>query len=214
MASEPLPLRAGSDCQLRDPVAHINRERPPQKAIATVTDLSGADMARALRPVVRFTHYTTTDVRIAGSYVAAQSSSGGDVFDSCSNYGDSRTCPMPRYWLRVIDSRSRRHVDLTRDPPDPDVPDATAIALSGQVAWLDLRSPPQDYVLEATSLHPLAGRVSPHPRLPLTPEPSTHVRFDSLTGLCIGSVTAIRTTRPWDSQVARTRNSAQDRFQP
>jgi len=107
------------------------------------------------------TDHTMEQVQIVGTYVAAQSSSGEDLTDMCTKYGDSRTCPLPNYWVSVIDTKSRRHVDLPRHPPDSDVGDAAATSLSAQgaVAWLDLQSPPNLYVLEATALNPV-GRSS------------------------------------------------------
>ena len=105
--------------------------------------------------------HTMEQVQIAGTYVAVQSSSDEDLTDQCSKYGDSRRCPLPKYWVSVIDTKSRRRVDLPRHPPDPDVGDAAATSLSAQgaVAWLDLQSPPNVYVLEATALNPV-GRSS------------------------------------------------------
>ena len=100
-------------------------------------------------------------LQIAGTYVAVQSSSGEDLTDQCSKYAGSLTCPLPTYWASVIDTKSRRRVDLPRHPPDPDAGDAAATALSarGAVAWLDVQAPPNLYVLEATALDPV-GRAS------------------------------------------------------
>ena len=94
---------------------------------------------------------TTGGFVAAGTFVAADSSSGEAAFAECSKYGDSRGCPPPSYWISVADTRTRRHVDVVG------VNSPVVLSPQGALAWLV--GDPSSYELWATALDP-RGRSS------------------------------------------------------
>jgi hypothetical protein len=84
---------------------------------------------------------TTGNLRAAGAYVAAESSTGEATLAVCARYSDSLRCPLAQYWLTVIDTRGRRRARIPVYAPLPVpalVPFPVTLALSpkGAVAWL------------------------------------------------------------------------------
>ena len=84
---------------------------------------------------------TTGNLRAAGAYVAAQSSTGEATLAVCARYSNSRRCPPAQHWLTVIDTRDRRRARIpiyARLPVPAVVPFPVTLALSpkGAVAWL------------------------------------------------------------------------------
>jgi len=55
---------------------------------------------------------TTGSLRAAGTYVAAQSSTGEATLAVCARYSNSRRCPPAQHWLTVIDTRDRRRARI------------------------------------------------------------------------------------------------------
>lgn len=97
---------------------------------------------------------TTTQIRVAGTYVAASSSSGQGTAQECAKYGSSQNCPSPSFWVRVIETKTRRHANLPRGQvPSSDANSAITVSPRGAVAWLD-RDIAGGYDLEAAALHP------------------------------------------------------------
>jgi hypothetical protein len=100
---------------------------------------------------------TTRNFLAAGSYVAAHSSKGEATLSSCAKYGDTRSCPPPKYWIRVADTKTLRHVDVrvyvgftvASYPLPTDVP--LALSPKGALAWLESGS--SGYSLRAAALH-------------------------------------------------------------
>jgi hypothetical protein len=90
--------------------------------------------------------------RAAGAYVAAEGSSGDAGFNECSKYGDSRTCPPPTTWIRVVEASTRRQVDLSGH----DLTAGGVVSGAGALAWLEASS--GSFELWATSLDPRGRR--------------------------------------------------------
>jgi hypothetical protein len=55
---------------------------------------------------------TTGSLRAAGTYVAAQSSTGEATLSVCARYSNIRRCPPARHWLTVVDTRDRRQARI------------------------------------------------------------------------------------------------------
>ena len=84
---------------------------------------------------------TTGAFRAAGTYVAAQSSTGELSLAVCARYSSTRLCTPAQHWLTVVDTKTRRqaHVPIYASLPVPAlVPFPATVALSpqGALAWL------------------------------------------------------------------------------
>lgn len=92
---------------------------------------------------------TTGGFRAAGTYVAAQSTSGFASAEMCSKYQQS-PCPQGRSSIRTIDARTRRFVDF------PTSRDASAVTVSHlcAIAWLQNDATNGGSALFATALRP------------------------------------------------------------
>jgi hypothetical protein len=76
---------------------------------------------------------TTYGIRVAGTYVAALSSSGAAQSAACSKFEPSADCPAVSYWIEALDARTHRRLRLATGPS------VTALAVSpaGAVAWIE-----------------------------------------------------------------------------
>ena len=110
--------------------------RPAGKAVRIGVDEPGS---------VYGSDATTGSFRAAGTYIAAQSSTGEATLAICARYSNIRRCPQARHWLTLVDAKSGREVRLPvyRSPPVRAlVPFPVTLALSpnGAVAWLQNRT--------------------------------------------------------------------------
>lgn len=85
---------------------------------------------------------TTGGFTAAGTYVAAQSSSGEATLSVCARYSNIRRCTPALHWLTVIDTKNHRqaHIPIYTSLPVPaQVPFPLTLLLSptGEVAWLE-----------------------------------------------------------------------------
>lgn len=85
---------------------------------------------------------TTGGFRAAGTYVAAQSSSGEAALAVCARYSNTRRCSPAQHWLTVVDTENgrRARIPVYASLPVPAlVPFPVTLALSpnGAVAWLE-----------------------------------------------------------------------------
>jgi hypothetical protein len=81
---------------------------------------------------------TTNPIRVAGTYVAAASTSGQGEAAACSKYtGMVTSCPSVPSWIQALDARTHRRIRL------PTASGVTALAASsaGAVAWVEYPSP-------------------------------------------------------------------------
>jgi len=83
----------------------------------------------------------TEAFRAAGTYVAAESSTGVATLAVCARYTNIRRCPAAHYWLTVVDTQTRRdrRLPIYLGLPVPAlVPFPVTVLLStdGAVAWL------------------------------------------------------------------------------
>jgi hypothetical protein len=81
---------------------------------------------------------TTGAFRVAGSYVAADSSSGLADAAGCSKFEPVQSCPTPANWIQVVDARTGRHMQI---PLGPYGAGAITLAPGGAVAWIAYASP-------------------------------------------------------------------------
>jgi hypothetical protein len=84
---------------------------------------------------------TTRDFSTTGTYVAAQSSTGAATAAVCARYNPVRKCSRARYWISVVDAKTRRRADVPLDAklriPVPARRSVTvALSADGAVAWL------------------------------------------------------------------------------
>jgi hypothetical protein len=84
---------------------------------------------------------TTGGFKAAGTYAAAQSSSGEASLAVCARYSNTRLCTPAQHWITVVDTNNRRRVRVpvyASLPVPALVPFPVTIALSakGAVAWL------------------------------------------------------------------------------
>lgn len=89
---------------------------------------------------------TTGGLTAAGTYVAAQSSSGEATLAVCARYSNTRGCPPAQHWLTVVDTENgrRARTPLYASLPVPaEVPFPVTLVLSpdGAVAWLQNATP-------------------------------------------------------------------------
>ncbi len=84
----------------------------------------------------------TGGFRAAGTYVAAQSSSGEAALAMCARYSNTRLCSPAQHWITVVDTETRRYARVpiyTQLVVPALVPFPVTVALSpeGAVAWLE-----------------------------------------------------------------------------
>jgi hypothetical protein len=85
---------------------------------------------------------TTGGFTAAGTYVAAQSSSGEATLAVCARYSNIRRCTPALHWLTVIDARNHRqtHIPIYTSLPLPalvPLPLTLLLSPTGEVAWLE-----------------------------------------------------------------------------
>jgi hypothetical protein len=85
---------------------------------------------------------TTGGFSAAGTYVAAQSSTGTATAAVCARYNSVRRCSRARCWITLIDAKTRRraHVPIYATLPVPALvrfPVTVAVSAKGAVAWLE-----------------------------------------------------------------------------
>jgi hypothetical protein len=85
---------------------------------------------------------TTGGFRAAGTYAAAQSSTGEASLAVCARYSDTRRCTPAQHWITVVDTQDHRQarIPIYASFPVPAlVPFPVTLALSpkGAVAWLE-----------------------------------------------------------------------------
>lgn len=88
---------------------------------------------------------TTGEFSAAGSYVAAQSSAGVASLEMCARYNNPRRCSRARYWVTVVDTKTRRlvHVPVYASAPVSALvrfPVTVALSAKGALAWLQKRT--------------------------------------------------------------------------
>ena len=97
---------------------------------------------------------TTNTIRVAGTYVAALSTSGTGDAAACHKYDPDNSCPTPTAWIQLVDANSRRQA---RIPTGGFGAGPIALSASGAVAWVgytSTASPPfYDATLYAMVLH-------------------------------------------------------------
>ena len=84
---------------------------------------------------------TTEGFSAAGTYVAAQSSTGEATLAICARYSNPRRCTPAQHWLTVIDTKNRRraHIPIYQSllvPALVPFPVTLALSANGAVAWL------------------------------------------------------------------------------
>jgi hypothetical protein len=128
--------------------------RPAGKAIPIGLDQPGS---------VYGSDATTGSFRAAGTYVAAQSSTGEVTMAVCARYNDVRRCPRARRWLTVVNANDGRatRIQLYGSLSLPAIvpfPVVLALSPNGVVAWLQNRTVGADVTgslqLWATTLIP------------------------------------------------------------
>jgi hypothetical protein len=85
---------------------------------------------------------TTGGFSAAGTYVAAQSSTGAATTAVCARYNPARMCSRARYWITLVEAKTRRraHVPIYAKLPVPALvrfPVTVALSADGAVAWLE-----------------------------------------------------------------------------
>ncbi len=121
---------------------------------------------------------TTGDFGAAGTYLAAQSSSGLAAVATCTKYMPPPACPTGSFWIRVLDASSGRYLDLSTPTP------VAAVTLSpgGAVAWLQPGPATGQSTLLATALRPSGQALAGAPqRLDSGAIDPGSLRFDGLT---------------------------------
>jgi hypothetical protein len=90
----------------------------------------------------------TGDFGVAGTYADARSISGLVASETCTKYQQSG-CPIPNYWIRVVNVSTGGEVDL----PNNGASSAVALSPEGAIAWLESGAG-GDTTLMGTALHP------------------------------------------------------------
>ena len=85
---------------------------------------------------------TTGGFRVAGTYVAAQSSRGEAALAMCARYSNTRLCSPAQHWITVVETETRRRARVpiyTQLVVPALVPFPVTVALSakGAMAWLE-----------------------------------------------------------------------------
>jgi hypothetical protein len=79
---------------------------------------------------------TTSRIKVAGTYVAAVSSSGAGDAAACSKYsGTDAGCPSVKSWVEALDARTHRSLSLPIAAGAG--PTALVVCASGAVAWIE-----------------------------------------------------------------------------